>query len=61
MRGAVHHLDLTVRDLEASAAFYEPILRFLGYWRTRTAADGIDWDLFGPQGQLCSIGLKPAL
>jgi glyoxylase I family protein len=60
MRGAVHHLDLTVRDLEASAAFYEPILRFLGYCRTRAAADGIDWDLFGPQGQLCSIGLKPA-
>jgi catechol 2,3-dioxygenase-like lactoylglutathione lyase family enzyme len=59
MRGSLHHLDLTVRDLAGSAPFYDALLGFLGYRRMRTASDGIDWDLETPQG-VCSIGIKPA-
>jgi glyoxylase I family protein len=31
MLGIIHHLALTVTDLTASRAFYQPILSFLGY------------------------------
>jgi catechol 2,3-dioxygenase-like lactoylglutathione lyase family enzyme len=59
MRGTVHHIDLSVASLAASAPFYDLVLGFLGYRRSRTAADGVDWDLPGPSGAACSIGLKP--
>ena len=59
MRGSMHHLDLTVGDLAASAPFYEAILDFMGYRRVRAEADGIDWDLPTP-AKTCSIGIKPA-
>ena len=59
MRGTMHHLDLTVRDVEGSAPFYDAVLGFLGYRRTRNASNGIDWDLATPKG-VCSIGIKPA-
>ena len=59
MRGLVHHLDLTVQDLDRSASFYAAVLAFMGYHRARNAHDGIDWDLHAPSG-LCSIGIKPA-
>jgi glyoxylase I family protein len=59
MRGTIHHLDLTVSDMAASAPFYEAVLGFLGYRRVREAPDGIDWDLAAP-GAYCSIGIKPA-
>ncbi len=59
MRGSMHHLDLTVRDLAASAPFYEAVLGFLGFRRVREEPDGIDWDLRTAQGS-CSIGIKPA-
>jgi len=55
----MHHLDLTVGDLAASAPFYEAILGFMGYRRVRDEADGIDWDLPTAAGT-CSIGIKPA-
>ena len=35
LRGAVHHIDLTVRDVAASAPFYEALLGFLGYVRVK--------------------------
>ena len=35
MRGAVHNIDLTARDLARSAAFYEEALGFLGYRHSR--------------------------
>ena len=60
MRGAVHHIDLTVGDLAVSAAFYDELLDFLGYRRVRGDASGIDWDLQVSGGLVCSIGLKPA-
>lgn len=31
MRGAVHHVDLTVKDAHASRPFYESVLGFMGY------------------------------
>lgn len=33
LRGSLSHLALTVKDPERSAAFYEPILSYLGYRR----------------------------
>ena len=59
MRGLVHHLDFTVRDLDRSAPFYETVLGFLGYRLVRRDATGMDWDLSAPAGY-CSIGIKPA-
>ena len=60
MRGAVHHIDLSVRDLAQSDAFYDKVLAFLGYRRSRGDATGIDWDRHASGDLLCSIGLKPA-
>jgi catechol 2,3-dioxygenase-like lactoylglutathione lyase family enzyme len=60
MRGAVHHIDLTVGDLDRSDAFYDKVLAFLGYRRVRGDSTGIDWDLHASGSLLCSIGLKPA-
>jgi catechol 2,3-dioxygenase-like lactoylglutathione lyase family enzyme len=55
MRGQMHHIDLTVKDPEESAALYDPVLRFLGYERIREH----EWRLEGPTGG-CSIALNPA-
>ncbi len=41
MRGEIHHIDLTVRVLEASLPFYAAILEFMGYRR----AQGNEWEL----------------
>lgn len=60
MRGAVHHIDLTARDLVRSAAFYDEVLGFLGYRRSRGEANGVDWDLREAGRLVCSLGLKPA-
>jgi len=60
MRGAVHHIDLTVGDLDRSDAFYGKVLAFLGYRRVRGGSTGIDWDLRISGNLVCSIGLKPA-
>ena len=40
MPGYPHHLDLTVRNLEASIPFYETVLTRLGYGRTDQYAGG---------------------
>ena len=59
MRGAVHHVDLTVKDPAASAGFYEAVLGFMGYRRVVTHDHGMDFDLDGPGG-FCSIGILKA-
>jgi glyoxylase I family protein len=48
MRGAIHHLDLTVLDPERSRPFYEAVLGFIGY------------HLAGPDGVVGSIGIVRA-
>ena len=59
MRGWVHHIDLSVSDLERSAAFYDAVLGFLGYRRGRTAATWIDWDMGAPHGA-ASVAIRLA-
>lgn len=45
LRGVVHHIDLTVRDVAASAPFYEALLGFLGYVRVKQEPALHVWDL----------------
>jgi glyoxylase I family protein len=48
MRGWVHHIDLTVSDLDGSALFYDAVLGFLGYRPGRRTKTWIDWDMNSP-------------
>lgn len=59
MRGAVHHIDLTVKDPDASRAFYEAVLGFMGYVLKDDHARGFDMDLKTDAG-FCSIGVMRA-
>ena len=38
--GAFHHIDLTVRNLAVSAAFYERVMPLVGFRRTKDAPEG---------------------
>ena len=60
MRGAIHHLDLTVLDPERSRPFYEAVLGFMGYRIGDSDARGYDFDLEGPGGVIGSIGIVRA-
>jgi catechol 2,3-dioxygenase-like lactoylglutathione lyase family enzyme len=59
VRGGIHHLDLTVRDPDASRAFYEAVLGFMGYRLVDVHPRGFDFDLDGSAG-FCSIGIVRA-
>ncbi|HVK80442.1 MAG TPA: VOC family protein [Verrucomicrobiae bacterium] len=66
MRGAIHHIDLTVKDAHASRAFYESVLGFMGYRLSSPIADfdpaqhnGYDFDLRDGD-KFCSIGILSA-
>ena len=59
MRGAIHHLDLTVRDPRASHTFYAAVLGFMGYREVADHDRGFDFDLATPDG-FCSIGVMKA-
>jgi len=50
MRGALHHLDLTVTDLKASRAFYEAVLAFMGYIIVDDRDEFVDFKLAAPSG-----------
>lgn len=56
-RGAFHHIDLNVSDLEAAKAVYGPVLEFLGYSQVKDGS-GHEWDLPGQDGRGASLGLR---
>ena len=60
LRGVVHHIDLTVRDLAVSAPFYEALLGFLGYTRVKHEAALHVWDLVREGALLGGIALRAA-
>ena len=33
LNGAIHHIDITVRDLDGSTAFYDEVLPLIGFRR----------------------------
>ncbi|HRK64257.1 MAG TPA: VOC family protein [Terricaulis sp.] len=59
-RGALHHLDLTVRDVQASKPFYAAVLGFMGYVIVDDRADFVDFKLKASNGHPCFIGIAPA-
>ena len=59
MRGAIHHIDLTVKDAHASRTFYKSVLGFMGYRLADAHPNGYDFDL--RDGDFfCSIGILSA-
>ena len=60
LRGVVHHIDLTVRDIAASAPFYEALLGFLGYTRVKHEAALQVWDLVEGGRLLGGVALRAA-
>lgn len=50
MRGMIHHLALTVSDPGASFAFYDAILRELGYTFHKQSTEGFAWRLTTEHG-----------
>lgn len=59
MRGHVHHIDVSVKDPDASRPFYEAVLGFMGYVLKDDHARGFDMDLVSDKG-FCSIGVMRA-
>ena len=60
LRGVVHHIDLTVRDVAASAPFYEALLGFLGYARVKQEAALHVWDLMRDGRVAGGVALRAA-
>jgi glyoxylase I family protein len=60
MRGAIHHIDLSVMDPRAARPFWEAVLGHMGY-RISTEYDhgGCDFDIGAPGAGFNSIGIRP--
>ena len=62
--GLIHHLDLSVSDLERSRTFYDRVLGQIGYRPVNYSAPGepagYDWLAPATEGLRLSIGLYPA-
>jgi glyoxylase I family protein len=61
MRGAIDHLDLTVKDPWASRPFYEAVLGHMGYTRIREDVRGFDFDIPDGKRWTMSIGVVKAV
>ena len=53
--GSIHHIDLSVRDPQASAAFYDQVLSLIGFRREGDVPEGPIW-----AGAQVEIGLQSA-
>ena len=60
LRGMVNHIDLTVRDMEVSAPFYDTLLGFLGYRRVKREAALQVWDLAREGQAVAGVALRAA-
>lgn len=59
--GAVHHIALTVTDLNRSRTFYEPIFSFLGYTNTHNFPGFDIWESQSTGVELTIWQAKPEL
>ena len=48
--GDINHISLTVGDLDQAFAFYDPLMRFLGYRLSEREPEYLEW--LGPAGWL---------
>jgi catechol 2,3-dioxygenase-like lactoylglutathione lyase family enzyme len=53
--GAIHHIDITVRDLRRSTDFYDGVLPLMGFTRIEDAPEGPIW-----AGVHVEVGLQAA-
>lgn len=61
MRGAVHHIDLSVTDPRAARPFWDAVLGYMGFSvSTEYDHGGYDFDLGERGGAFCSIGIRPS-
>ena len=55
MTGAIHHIDITVRDLAGSTRFYDAVMPLMGFRRSVDVPEGPIW-----AGESCEVGLVAA-
>jgi len=60
VRGAVHHIDVTVKSPEDSRGFYQAVLGFMGYVFVDDHERGFDMDLRDADGFVTSFGVMRA-
>jgi glyoxylase I family protein len=60
MRGVIHHIDLTVKDANASLPFYQSVLGFMGFNLQERTEAGYDFGLSTPGTPYTSIGILDA-